>query len=102
MLGVPDDDVEGTPRARVAQVMQGAGGDSVTPRPAPAVSAPARRVVAASPLNPRLGKVLDAGDALGNVRDILTWPRHGSPFAPNGPAPFLLRLLDPSSAHPWC
>jgi hypothetical protein len=38
--------------------------------------AKSRRPVATVPLDTRLGQVFDTGDALGDIRDILTWTIH--------------------------
>jgi hypothetical protein len=98
MLGVADNEIDGAIRARVAQVVQGARGDRV----AAGAAATAGWVVAAAALETRLGKVLDAGNALGDVGDVLAWTRHGWPSVRNGPPPFIIRIRRPDPGHPWC
>jgi len=100
MFGVADHQIDRTARARIAQVVHGARGHSVASRAATAATATAGRVVAASAFDTRLGKILDAGNALGDVGDILAWIRHGSSSVRNGPLLFILRLCSPGSVHP--
>jgi len=102
MLGVADNEIDGTIRARVAQVVQGTRGSRVAASAAPAAAATAGRVVAAAAFHTRLGKVLDAGNALGEVGDVLAWTRHGWPPVRNCDPPFILRIRRPDPGHPWC
>jgi hypothetical protein len=100
MLGVVDHEIDGTIRARPAQVVQGARGSRIAPGAMAAALALACRVVAASTFDTRLGKILNAGDTLGNVGDILAWTRHGSPSIRNAFPLFILRLPDPYFQSP--
>jgi len=95
MLGVADHENDGTVRARPAQVVQGARGSRIAPGAMAAALAPACRVVAASAFDTRLGKILDAGDTLGDIGDVLAWTRHGSPSIRNNLPLFILRVPDP-------
>src|SRR4051794_14064040 len=67
MFGVGDDKIDRAVRARVAQVVQSARGNRVAASAAVAAPATPSRVVAAAVFDTRLGKVLDAGDTLGDV-----------------------------------
>src|SRR5262245_53824608 len=100
MLGVGDNQIDRAARAEVAQVVHGARGNSVAARTAAAEPATASRVVAASVFDTRLGKVLDAGNALRDIGEVLAWTRRGSPSARNCPPLFILRLCGPDSGHP--
>src|SRR5262245_64000478 len=100
MLGVSDNQIDRASRVGVAQVMQGARGDGVAARPAAAQPATASRVVTAPMFDARLGKILDPGNALGDVRDVLAWTSHGSSSLRNCPPTFILRPRAPNSAHP--
>ena len=102
MLGVADNEIDGAIRAWVAQVMQGTRGNRVAAGVAAAAAATAGRVVAAAALETRLGKVLDTGNAFGDVGDVLAWTRHGWPSVRNGPPPFIIRIRRPDPGHPWC
>src|SRR6266403_4745247 len=93
MFGVANNKINGTGWARVTQVVQGARGNRVAASAATAAAATPRRVVAASVFDTRLGKILDAGNALGDVGDVLAWARHGSPSVRNCSPLFILRLL---------
>src|SRR5206468_2594576 len=100
MFGVGDDQIDRTVRARVAQVVQGARGNRVAASAAATAPTTARRVVAASAFDTRLGQVLDAGNALGDVGDVLARTKHGSSSVRKRPPSFILRLLRPDSVHP--
>lgn len=77
MFGVGNNKIDRAVRTMVTQIVQGARGNSVAARAATAPLATACRVVAASTFDTRLGKILDAGDALGDVGDVLAWTKHG-------------------------
>src|SRR5438093_10410675 len=85
MLGIGNNQLDRTVRARVAQVVQGARGNRIAPSAAAAAAATACRVVAASTFNTRRGKILDAGNALGDVGAVLAWTKHDSPSDRNCP-----------------
>jgi hypothetical protein len=71
-----DHQVNGTAGSGIAEVMEGprahgkAAGAVATARAGPC------RPVATAPFDARLGQVFDTGDALGDIRDILTWATH--------------------------
>src|SRR3954451_10358737 len=100
MFGVTDNEVERVAGARVTQVVQGARGNSIASGAEAATGATARGIVAASSFDTGLGKILDAGNALGDVGDVLAWTKHGSSSVRNRPPIFILRRLGPDSAHP--
>lgn len=100
MLGGGNRQIDRTVRARVAQIVQGARGNSVATGAAPAAAATASRGVPAPAFDTRLGKVLDAGNALGDVGDVLTWAKHGGPSVRNYPPIFILRLCGAGPGHP--
>src|SRR5271168_3063570 len=79
MLGVGNNKIDRTVRARVAQIVQGARGNRITPRAVRAATATPSGVVVAAAFDPRLGKILDAGNALGDIGDVFAWTMHGSP-----------------------
>jgi hypothetical protein len=76
MAGESDHQIDGPFRPGVTEVMQGATAHSVAAGAAGAARAAACRPVAAAPLDPRPGQVFDTSDALGDIRDILTWISH--------------------------
>jgi hypothetical protein len=77
MAGEGNNQIDGLVGPGVTEVIEGARAHSiatctvVTPRAGPG------RPVAAAPPDARLGQVLDTSDALGDIRDILTWTSHG-------------------------
>src|SRR5207249_1890881 len=66
--------VERAVRARVAEVVQGARGGTVAARTPTAMGAAAGRIGAASPLPARLGQLVNASDAFGDIGHVLAWP----------------------------
>ena len=100
MFGVADNEVEGVAGARIPQVVQAARGNSIASSAAATAGATARWVVAASVFDPGLGKILDAGNPLGDIGDVLAWTKHGSSSVGNRPPVFILRRRRPDSAHP--
>src|SRR5262245_39789809 len=92
MFGVGDDKIDGAVRARVAQVVQRPRGNRVAASAVAATAAPPRRVVAAAALDTWPGKVLDPGNALGDVGDVLAWTNHGSPSVRNCPPLYILGM----------
>ncbi len=60
----------------------------------------ARQFVAASVFDTRLRKILDAGNALGDVGDVLAWTKHGSSSVRKRPLFLILRGRGPDSVHP--
>src|SRR5436309_260525 len=100
MFGVGDNQIDRTPGVGVAQVVQGARGHSIAAGAVAAEPATASQVVAASVFDTRLGKILDPGNALGDVGDVLAWTSHGSPSLRNCPPILTLRTRAPDSGHP--
>src|ERR1700693_438039 len=100
MLGVGDNHLDRAAGVGVPQVVQGARGSSVAAGAASAEPTTASRVVAASPFDTGLGKILDTGNALGGVGDVLAWTSHGSPSLRNCPPIFILRTHATDSGHP--
>jgi len=100
MLGVGDNQIHRAAGVGVAQVVQGARGYSVAAGAAAAEPTTASRVVAASLLDTGLGKILDPGNALGDVGDVLAWTSHGSPSLRNCPPIFILRTNATVLGHP--
>ena len=78
MLGVANQEIDRMARARVPEVMQGTRGHRVASRAATAAGTPPSREVPAAPLDLGLGKILDAGDALGDIGKVFAWSRHSS------------------------
>jgi hypothetical protein len=72
-----DNHIDGPLRPSIAKVMQGARGDGITTGAVATVRAGSCRPVTAAPLDAWLGQVFDASDALGDIRNILTWTSHG-------------------------
>jgi hypothetical protein len=77
MTGVGDDEVKRAVAAWVAQVVQGAFAEGGASGPGATAWAAACWIIAAAPLDTGLGKILDAGDALGGVGDIVARSEHG-------------------------
>src|SRR5262249_23898492 len=84
MAREPDHQVNRAVGPSIPKVVNGprahgiATGAVATARPRPL------RPVATAPLEPRFGQVFDTCDALGAIRDILTWTRHG--YSPDATA----------------
>jgi hypothetical protein len=76
MAGERDDQIDGTTRAGVAEVVQGAAAHGVATGAVTTAWAGSRRPVAAAPFDAWLGQVFDTGDALADIRDILTGTSH--------------------------
>jgi hypothetical protein len=76
MPGEGDNQVEGLLGSSVAEVMQGPRGQRVAAGAAGTARAAPSRVVAAAPFDARFREIFNAGDSLGNIRDILAWPVH--------------------------
>jgi predicted regulator of Ras-like GTPase activity (Roadblock/LC7/MglB family) len=100
MFGVANNEVKRMAGARVTQVVQGARGNSVASSAEAAAATTACRIVAASTLDTRLGKILDVCNALGDVGYVFAGTKHGSSSVRNRPPIFILRRLGPDSAHP--
>src|SRR4051812_15114881 len=71
-----DDHVNRAAGPRITEVVEGTGAHGIATGTMAAARTGSRRPVAAPPLDPRLGQVFDARDALGYVGDILTWTSH--------------------------
>src|SRR6266567_7532790 len=76
LSGEGDDQVNRAVGTRIAQVVQRARCHGRTARPASAARAAAGGKVATAPLDARLGKILDTGNPLGGIRDVLAWYQH--------------------------
>jgi hypothetical protein len=74
-----DGQIDGASIARVAEIVEGAGGQRVASCSARATRARAGEGDSAALLDACLGKVFDAGDAFGHIRDVLAWPAHRPP-----------------------
>jgi hypothetical protein len=76
MAGERDNEFNGAVSASVAEVMQGARAHGIATGAVTTAGAGARRPVAATLLDARLGQVFDTRDALGDIRDIFPWTSH--------------------------
>jgi hypothetical protein len=76
MAGECDNQVNGTVRAGIPEVMESTGAHGIAAGSVTTAPAGSRRPVTTAPLDARLGQVFDTSDALGDVRDILTWTSH--------------------------
>jgi len=76
MAGESDEQINGPFGASIAEVMQGTAGHGVASGAVATAPAGARRPVATATLDARFGQVFDAGDAFGDIRDILSWTGH--------------------------
>lgn len=76
MAGEREHPIDGAVSPGVAFVMQRAGAHGVATGAVATARAESRRPVAAAPRDARLGKVFDTSDALGDIRDVLTWTSH--------------------------
>jgi len=86
MFRVGNQKIDRTVRARIAQVVQGARGNSIAASTVIAEPATPSGVVATATFNTRLRKILGMSAALRNVGNILAWTMHGLP-------PFAIALL---------
>lgn len=77
MTGKGNDQIGGAVGPRVAEVVKDAGAHGIAAGAAATARAGSRRPVAAAPLDAWLGEILDARDALGDIRDIFPWTGHG-------------------------
>jgi hypothetical protein len=71
-----DEQINGAFGPSIPEVVQGTGADAVAAGAATTARAGSRRPVAAAVFDTGLGQILDTGDALSDVRDILTWTVH--------------------------
>jgi hypothetical protein len=62
----------------ITEVVEGARAHGIAAGAMATLLAASRWPVAAAALDPRFGQVFDMRDALGDIRDILTWAYHGS------------------------
>src|SRR5215469_10071186 len=85
MAGEGDNEVDGAAGTRVAQVVQATRRNGVTAGAKAAAGATAGLVVAAAAFDTGLGKVLDGGNALGDVGDVLAWSEHGCALLTQAP-----------------
>jgi hypothetical protein len=76
MAGEGDNQVNGTVGPSITEVREGAAADAVAAGPLATARAGSRRPVATAPFDARFGEVFNAGDALGNIRDVFPWTRH--------------------------
>jgi hypothetical protein len=79
MLGLPEDEVDRTIVAGVAEVVEAAVCDAVAACPVATARAATPRVIATVSFQARRGQVFGACDPLGNIRDIVTGWAHGHP-----------------------
>ena len=77
VAGESDNEVHGVAGTRVAQVVQGPRRNGVAAGAKAAAGATTGLVVTAAAFDTGLGKILDAGNALGDVGDVLAWSEHG-------------------------
>jgi hypothetical protein len=76
MAGERDNQVHRAIGTRVTPIVQRARRRGITAGAARATGTAPRGEVAAAPLDARLGKILNAGNPLGRVWDILAWSGH--------------------------
>jgi hypothetical protein len=79
MLGLPEDEIDGTTLAGVAEVVEAAVCDAVAARAVATARAATLRVIATVSLEAGRGQVFGACDPLRNIRDIVTGWAHGRP-----------------------
>jgi len=77
MLGLPEDEVDGTAVAGIAEVVEAAVGDAVAARAVATGRAATPGVIATVSFQTGRGQVFRACDPLGNIRDIVTGWAHG-------------------------
>jgi hypothetical protein len=76
MAGDSDYQINGSVGPSITEVMEGTAAHGIATGAVAAARAQSRRPVATVPLNARLGQVFDTSDALGDIREILTWTTH--------------------------
>jgi hypothetical protein len=77
MFGLPEDEVDGTIVAGIAEVVKPAVCDAVAARGVSTRRAATSRIIATVSLQSRRGEVFGASDTLRNIRDIVTGWAHG-------------------------
>jgi hypothetical protein len=97
-----DNEVDGAAQAGVAQVVQSARGDGVASGTAAAARATTGFIVAAFAFDTRFRKVLDGGNALGDIGDVFAWSEHGSILHTQTPLYLHFTSSGPDSAHSSC
>ncbi len=76
MAGESDNQINGTTGPSITEIMEGTTAHGIAPGAMATARAKSRRPVATAPLDARLGQVFNTRDALGDIRDILTWTSH--------------------------
>jgi hypothetical protein len=77
MLGLPEDEVDGTTVAGIAEVVEAVVCDAVAACGVATRRAATSRIIATVSLESRRGEVFGASDPLRNIRDIVTRWAHG-------------------------
>src|ERR1700727_295377 len=77
MAGESDNQVNGMAGPSITEVMEGTGSDRIVAGAVATPGAGSRRPVATTPVEARPREGFDTGDALSDIRDILTWTNHG-------------------------
>jgi len=76
MAGEGDHQINGAVSPSITEIMEGTAAHGVATGAVATARAKSRRPVALVPLQARLGQVFDTSDALGDIRNILTWTSH--------------------------
>jgi len=76
MAGESDDQIHGALGPCITEITEGTAAHGIPTGAMMTARAKSRRPVAAAPLDRRLGQVFDTSDALGDIRDVLTWTSH--------------------------
>jgi len=71
-----DNQINGTVGPGIPKVMEGTRTHGKAAGAVATARAGSCRPVATAPFDARLGQVFDTGDALSDIRDILTWTNH--------------------------
>jgi hypothetical protein len=71
-----DNQVNRTVGPGIPEVMEGTRAHGIAAGAVATARARSCRPVAPAPFDARLGQVFDTGDALGDIRDVLTWTTH--------------------------
>ncbi len=76
MAGESDNQINGTTGPSITEIMEGTTAHGIAARRDGDSAGKVARPVATAPLDARLGQVFNTRDALGDIRDILTWTSH--------------------------
>jgi len=102
MLGEGDDQIEGTTRTQITQIMQGAFGAGIASGTEATAGATPATVIAAALFDTWRGQIGSGRDALSDVGNILFRSKHGSTLLTQVSSPIVITLARPDLGHQLC